>query len=246
VVPEHRGRWPQLAGLLAKRCMIGQGSAALDVFSTTTLPAPLLVPTPSCTHHAGGLKPYCLRTTCSCAGHHWGRLLPGPACSAQAPAGAHASRAPRQCASPRSTCNEAVPLQEALALQPHLDLKDALAAQDVVGLLGEQVPHEHVEAVLIQGPRCDDAHRPYPRQVVHLLVLALGLPLALLPRDPWRQLMPGWTGHAVMRWQPQLGPEMCGSCDGCRGHEGTICNWRKRLYLAVEGLSCWLAAAVLF
>lgn len=55
----------------------------------------------------------------------------------------------------------------------------ALASEDVLGLLSQQVPHEHVEAVLIQRAARDNAHAANTRQVVQLLAATLGAALVL-------------------------------------------------------------------
>lgn len=56
----------------------------------------------------------------------------------------------------------------------------ALAPEDVLGLLCQQIPHEHVEAVLVKGAAGNNAHAAHARQVVQLLAAALGPALALL------------------------------------------------------------------
>lgn len=58
----------------------------------------------------------------------------------------------------------------------------ALAPEDVLGLLSQQVPHEHVEAVLVQGATGNNAHTAHAGQVMQLLAATLGPALPLLAK----------------------------------------------------------------
>lgn len=72
----------------------------------------------------------------------------------------------------------------------HVHSQHALASEDVLGLLSQQVPHEHVEAILVQRPARHDANTAHTTQVVQLLAAALGAALTLQghharDRDRW-------------------------------------------------------------
>jgi hypothetical protein len=73
-----------------------------------------------------------------------------------------------------------VDTQEAQAAAvTHVHSQHALAAEDVLGFLSQQIPHEHVEAVLVQGPARNNAHTANAAEIVHLLAPALGTTLTL-------------------------------------------------------------------
>jgi hypothetical protein len=55
----------------------------------------------------------------------------------------------------------------------------ALASEDVLGLLCQQVAHEHVEAVLVKRPPRNNADAANAAQVVQLLPATLRPPVAL-------------------------------------------------------------------
>ena len=57
--------------------------------------------------------------------------------------------------------------------------EDALAAENVLGLFRQQVPHEHVEAVFIQRPPCHHADGADVAQVMQFLAFPLRVPLFL-------------------------------------------------------------------
>ncbi len=61
----------------------------------------------------------------------------------------------------------------------YVDAQHALAAENVLGLLCQQVSHIHVEAVLVQGPPRNDADGADIAQVMQLFPFPLGPPLLL-------------------------------------------------------------------
>jgi hypothetical protein len=65
----------------------------------------------------------------------------------------------------------------------------ALASEDVLSLLSQQIPHEHVEAVLIQRPTSNDAHAANTTQVVQLLPAPLWPPVTLQAQQRKTQVL---------------------------------------------------------
>lgn len=62
----------------------------------------------------------------------------------------------------------------------HLYAQHSLGAKNVASLLSQQVTHEHIEAILIQGATSSDAHRAHICEIMDPTALALGLLHALL------------------------------------------------------------------
>mmetsp|Transcript_39727 Transcript_39727/g.88272 ORF Transcript_39727/g.88272 Transcript_39727/m.88272 type:complete len:209 (+) Transcript_39727:932-1558(+) len=101
-----------------------------------------------------------------------------------------------------------------------------LAPEDVLGLLCQDVPHEHVEAVLVQGTTRHNAHAAHVRQVVQLLSPPLGPPCLL------RYFF--FTLSAVFfTWilQRPLAAHTrpCLLITACRAGFSTVCCWQCRL-----------------
>jgi hypothetical protein len=61
----------------------------------------------------------------------------------------------------------------------HVHSQHTLAPEDVLGLLCQQVPHEHVEPVLVKRAASNNANAANTTQVVQLLAAALGAALTL-------------------------------------------------------------------